>query len=244
MNYKNDGFFRTFFYTAILTASCSFSHAQDDSLSSVPTAAPDLVGQAAQHVALVDDMATEFGPYDLRLTEPLLAAADLQAEAGLFTQALEGYQQALQITRINTGLYSEQQIPLVERIIDCHVSLADWPHVDEQFRYLQLLYSRVYEPGSEGWARGIAQISDWHVLVINHGLATDRQDHLKEAHELLTQRLEFSQTMPGVDERVLEVLRRNVELTTHYMRLAARRSAQEAFDGARLSLVDQVAWTN
>lgn len=243
MNYKNDGFLRTFLYTTILTAACSLAHAQEDGLASASVATPDPLA-AAQRVALVSDMVAEFGAYDLRLTEPLLAAADLQVEAGLYSQALEGYQQALQITRISHGLYSEQQIPLVERIIDCHVSLADWPNVDRQFRYLQWLYSRVYEPGSDGWARGIAQISDWHVLVINHGLATGRQDHLKEAHELLTQRLAFTEKMQGVDERVLEVLRRNVDLTSYYMRQAVRRSAQEAFDEARLSLVDQVAWTN
>lgn len=243
MNYKNHGVLRTFFYTAILTVSCSFASAQESSLSSAVDPVPELLAQASRHVMQYESMAAEFGPYDLRVTEPLVAAADLHVEAGNYLDALQAYQQALQITRISTGLYSAAQIPLVEKIIDCNASTDNWPAVDAQFRYLQLLYSRVYEPGSEGWARGIAQVSDWHVLVINHGLATNNSDHLHEAHELLTQRLQLAEASGNASDEVLAVLRQNVHLTTQYLRLAQRRSAEDAFGGGRLSLVDQVAWT-
>jgi hypothetical protein len=242
MKNKNHGITRTFFYTAILTISCSCAFAQDGSLPSVSDSAPDLLAQASRYALQYESMASEFGPYDLRVTEPLMAAADLQVEAGNYLDALLGYQQALQVTRISTGLYSEEQIPLVEKIIDCNVATGDWPSVDEQFRYLELLYSRVYEQGSEGWARGIAQLSDWHVLVINHGLETNNSDHLREAHGLLRQRLQLAEQSADTDAKVLEVLRHNVKVTTHYLRMAERQSAESAFDGVRLSLVEQVAW--
>lgn len=244
MNYKNHGVLRTFFYTAILTVSCSLASAQDSNLSSAIDPVPELLAQASLHAQHYERLSAEFGPYDLRVTEPLVAAADLQVEAGNYLDALQGYQQALHITRISTGLYSEEQIPLVEKIIDCNASTSNWPAVDEQFRYLQLLYSRLYEPGSDGWARGIAQVSDWHVIVINHGLKTNNSDHLREAHELLVQRLQLAEADGNASAQVLEVLRQNVDLTTHYLRMAQRRSAEEAFDGSRLSLVDQVAWTH
>jgi hypothetical protein len=208
----------------------------------VSDSAPDFLAQASRYALQYESMASEFGPYDLRVTEPLMAAADLQVEAGNYLDALLGYQQALQVTRISTGLYSEEQIPLVEKIIDCNVATGDWPSVDEQFRYLELLYSRVYEQGSEGWARGIAQLSDWHVLVINHGLETNNSDHLREAHGLLRQRLQLAEQSADTDAKVLEVLRHNVKVTTHYLRMAERQSAESAFDGVRLSLVEQVAW--
>jgi tetratricopeptide (TPR) repeat protein len=243
MKNKNHGITRTFFYTAILTVSCSFACAQESSFPSVTDAAPDLQAQASRYALQYESMASEFGPYDLRVTEPLVAAADLQAEAGNYLDALQGYEQALQVTRISTGLFSEEQIPLVEKIIDCNVSTGDWPRVDEQFRYLELLYSRVYEQGSEGWARGIAQLSDWHVLVINHGLETNNSDHLREAHSLLKQRLRLAENSADTDEKVLEVLRHNVDLTTHYLRMAERHSAEQAFDNARLSLVENTGWT-
>jgi len=244
MKNKNHGVLRTFFYTAILTVSCSFASAQGSSHSSASEPVPQLMAQASRYAQQYESLAAEFGPYDLRVTEPLVAAADLQVEAGNYLDALQGYEHALHITRISTGLFSEEQIPLVEKIIDCNVSTANWPGVDEQFRYLQLLYSRVYEQGSEEWARGIAQLSDWHVLVINHGLETNSSDHLREAHGLLKTRLELAEQAAGTDETVLEVLRQNVRLTTHYLRMVERQSAQEALGGARLSLMDQVALTH
>ena len=244
MKNKNHGITRTFFYTAILTISCSCAFAQDGSLPSVSDAAPDLLGQASRYALQYERMASEFGPYDLRVTEPLVAAADLHAEAGNYLDALTGYEQALQVTRISTGLFSEEQIPLVEKIIDCNVASADWPRVDERFRYLELLYSRVYEQGSEGWARGIAQLSDWHVLVINRGLETNNSDHLREAHGLLRQLLQLAEQSASTDKEVLQVLRHNVELTTRYLRMAQRHSAEQAFDEATLRMVEHVAWAN
>lgn len=242
MNKNNLGVLRTFFYTAILTASCSLASAQGSNLSSASAPAPESLSQTSRYGLQYESLAAEFGPYDLRITEPLVAAADLQVEAGNYLDALLGYEQALHITRISTGLYSAEQIPLVEKIIDCNVSTENWPRVDEQFRYLQLLYSRVYEPGTEGWARGIAQLSDWHVLVINHGLPTKSSDHLREAHDLLTQRLSLEEKSPAADATVLEVLRYNVDVTQHYLRMAERRSAHGAFDSSKGSLQDQIAW--
>lgn len=242
MNYKNHGVLRTFFYTAILAVSCSFASAQERSLSSAIDPEPQLLAQASRYAQQYESMAAEFGPYDLRVTEPLVAAADLHVEVGNYMDALQSYQQALHITRISTGLFSEEQIPLVEKIIDCNTATENWPAVDEQFRYLQLLYSRVYEPGSEGWARGIAQVSDWHVIVLNHGLKTNSEDHLREAHELLRLRLQLAEASENASEEVLGVLRQNLQLTTHYLRLAQRQSAEEAFAGSKLSLAGQVAW--
>jgi len=242
MKNNKHGVLRTFFYTAILTVSCSFATAQGSSLTSASDTAPELLAQASRYALQYESMAAEFGPYDLRVTEPLVAAADLHVAAGNYLDALLGYQHALHITRISTGLFSAEQIPLVEKIIDCNVSTANWPDVDEQFRYLQLLYSRIYEPGSDEWARGLGQVSDWHVLVINHGLETNNPNHVREANDLLKTRLRMAEQTAGTDEEVLAVLRQNVRLTTHYLRMAERRSAEEAFDGARLSLAEQIAW--
>jgi len=245
MKNKNHGVLRSFFYTAILTVSCSFASAQESSLSSASDPVPELLAQASRYALQYESMAAEFGPYDLRVTEPLLAAADLHVEAGNYLDALQGYEHALHITRISTGLFSEEQIPLVEKIIDCNVTTSNWPVVDEQFRYLQLLYSRVYEQGTEEWARGLAVVSDWHVLVINHGLATNSSDHLREAHRLLKTRLELAEQTAGTEEEeVLAVLRQNVRLTTHYLRMVERQSATEAHGVERLSLMDQVALTH
>jgi hypothetical protein len=122
------------------------------------------------------------------------------------------------VTRITQGLYSEEQIEIVERLIDCNVAIENWESVDENFRYLHLLYSRLYERGSEQWYLGIVQVSDWHIIAINNALAEDLTDHLREANKLFQLRLTMAEASGSVDDKMLEVLRHNVQTTALHLR--------------------------
>src|SRR5690606_38217336 len=93
-----------------------------------------------------------YGPYDIRLAEPLQAAAAALEQSADPLQASQLYERALHVTRINDGLYSESQIAIVEKLIDCFALLEDWPQVDRNFRYLHLLYTKLYEKDKIGRA--------------------------------------------------------------------------------------------
>jgi len=60
-------------------------------------------------------MQGELGVYDAALIEAYSDFAGFYMELEDYSNVVRFYNQALQIARINTGLYSEQQLPSLKR---------------------------------------------------------------------------------------------------------------------------------
>jgi hypothetical protein len=239
LNMKNNNYASmcTFLVTGLFVCTCAVAQAQapaDESSqfsSSTPSAGlestrfdtenPQQVDATPQGVAqyalLVKTLESDFGPFDARLSEPLLSTGDMLAERGDFNGAVSYTERALHIVRINQGLYSEPQIPIVERLIEFNVAVENWEAVDENFRYLEFLYSRLFDVGSLKWDYGIAQVADWHVIAINNRLGDDLENHLRAANKLFKLRLVYAEQDENVDQRVIDVLRHNVEYTAIHL---------------------------
>lgn len=236
MNNNNYESMRAFLVSGLLVCSCAVAQVQADEANQFTSSAPraslektlfdtaslaeitSLEGSEANFADLVESIETEFGPFDARLSEPLLSAGDLLAERGDYLGAINYLERALYIMRINQGLYSEPQIAIVERLIDSNVALENWDAVDQNYRHLQFLYNRLFDRGSLQWDRGISQVADWHVIAINNSLGGGIKEHLQEANKLFKLRLEFAEEDPNVDQNVLAVLRHNIEFTSYHMR--------------------------
>jgi len=185
-----------------------------------------------------------YGPYDIRLAEPLQAAAAALEQSADPLQASQLYERALHVTRINDGLYSESQIAIVEKLIDCFALLEDWPQVDRNFRYLHLLYTRLYEPDTVELDRALAQIADWHVIAINHNVGGEIQEHLREAGKLFRQRLAFADAYGKTDAHDVELLRRNLEVTQYNLRTMSSGVSAAMFSQLGARARDQLAQTD
>ena len=64
--------------------------------------------------------------------------------AGMHADALEMLGQALQINRVNNGLFHDSQIPLVESRIKSLLALGEHGEVNQQLEYLVYLYQKLY----------------------------------------------------------------------------------------------------
>jgi len=199
---------------------------------------------ASSYLDQVSQFEVAYGPYDRRLAEPLQAAAVALEKAADPVQASQLYERALHVMRINDGLYSESQIAIVEKLIDCFVLLEDWAQVDRSFRYLHLLYTRLYESGSVELDRGLAQIADWHVIAINHDIGSDMQDHLREAGKLFRQRLTLAEKYGHTAADDVELLRRNLEVTQYNLRMMNSGVSAAMFSQLGARARDQLAQTD
>lgn len=237
MNNNNYESMRAFIVTGLLVCTCAVAQAQtqiDEAqqfTSSASSASLELSLVASdnpadsntaelavsQYALLIEQLETEFGPFDSRLSEPLLSAGDMLAENSDYHGAVSILERALYIMRINQGLYSEPQIAIVERLIEFNVAVEDWDAVDENFHYLEFLYTRLYEIGGLKWDYGIAQVADWHVVAINNNLGNDREEHLREANKLFKLRLTYAEQDESVDQHVIDVLRHNVQYTAYHL---------------------------
>ena len=78
----------------------------------------------------------EQGPYAPSLAEPLMDMGRYLQESGDPAQARLLYQRALHVLRVNDGLYSERQMPLLHSLFAAHRSLGDWRALDGGYDYL------------------------------------------------------------------------------------------------------------
>jgi hypothetical protein len=85
----------------------------------------------------------EAGPYADALAEPLAALARGHRQDGDYEQALATYRRALHIVRVNDGLYSERQIPLLREMLITYRESGDLEGLDQRYEY----FFRVYGMG-------------------------------------------------------------------------------------------------
>ncbi|EGG29579.1 hypothetical protein IMCC3088_1621 [Aequoribacter fuscus] len=89
------------------------------------------------------------GAYALGLSEELLGFGLALQRSGRQTQAVEIFQRGTHITRINQGLYSEQQIPFLKGSINSLAVLQDIRAADDQQDYLIRVQQRALPAGPE-----------------------------------------------------------------------------------------------
>src|SRR5690606_30797865 len=70
------------------------------------------------------------GAWSVELAEELEALGSLLYEQGEFEESIEVLERAVHVNRVNYGLYSPQQIPLVQRQIAGHIALNQWQEAD------------------------------------------------------------------------------------------------------------------
>jgi hypothetical protein len=109
-----------------------------DEVPVVPVVKSPQLGQAAVVAAQRERLLLleqEQGPYAPSLAEPLMDMGRYLQEHGDSAQARLLYQRALHVLRINEGLYSENQMPLLRSMFAVHRSLGDWQALDGRYDY-------------------------------------------------------------------------------------------------------------
>ena len=110
--------------------------------------------------AAITDLESEYGAYSPVLPERLLSLGlALQAE-GRHAEAAAVFKRGTHLARVSTGLYSTDQLPLLESEIISLQALGDYRAVDERQRYLERVQSKA-DLTPEQRVRGLLQQGDW-----------------------------------------------------------------------------------
>ena len=131
-----------------------------DTGPSLNTGVPDLIFQqqnepelvapnAASYQFYITDLESRHGPYASGLAEQLLGLGVAYQSQGLHSQAVDIFKRGVHISRINSGLYNADQIPLLQRLINSLVAAGDYDTADERQYYLY----RVHASGTPSCAR-------------------------------------------------------------------------------------------
>lgn len=131
---------------------------------------------------------SEHGAYSPALPEQLLSLGLALQEADRHREAAIALRRGAHLARINDGLYSGAQLPLLEAEIRSLLALADYPAADERQTWLHRVQQRSLDPGFPR-ARALVQHADWQRQAYLHAIDEEPAHRLLEMWELNRQAL-------------------------------------------------------
>ncbi|MBO6659000.1 MAG: hypothetical protein JJ934_19060 [Pseudomonadales bacterium] len=125
--------------------------------------------QAAREAAIID-LQSNLGVYSPELQEAYSDFGAFYREIEDYESAVEMYSEALQVARINTGLQSEQQLPIIEELVVTNTRQKDWQAVDDLKHLNYQIVRRLYEPDDESYLEAMQAFGSWKLRVIRENI--------------------------------------------------------------------------
>ena len=130
---------------------------------------PELARRIGEYDASLQAMETENGIWAASLIEPLTARGNLQQLLGDHAAAVRTFDHAMHVNRINNGLHSTRQIPIVEELIESYLAMEDWSNADLYYNYLFYVQQKAYGTDDPRMIPVLAQLGRWHLQAFNIG---------------------------------------------------------------------------
>jgi len=139
-------------------------------------------GSDAVLVRRITDSEHSTGPFTPGLVDPLISLGSLYQAQGDYDEALQAYQRALHVIRVNDGLISEYQIPALRRLMALYRDLGDYARLHEAYAYLFRLRTRAGPPYSAGALSDSLEYFQWQRQTYAASGSARRDSHLLQAY--------------------------------------------------------------
>ena len=113
---------------------------------------------------------TAGGAWSADLVEQLSAIGSVQQSQGDYSSALRSFHRAMHVSRVNAGLNTVDQIPIVQNMIASHLALEQWSEVDLYQNYLFYIQQRAYGSNDARIIPMLQQLGEWNMQAFELGL--------------------------------------------------------------------------
>ena len=165
----------------------------------------------------IEDMEAEQGAYGAGIDEQLLGLGAALQRAGAHEEAISQFRRAMLINRVNEGLYSLNQVPMIERMIDSQIALNEWEDANDNQEYLFWLHVKNYGEKDPRMLPIINQLSSWHLQAYIDEKGATLFEHLISATNLYALAVDIiSHNFGANDLRLVDALR-GLKATNYYL---------------------------
>lgn len=156
----------------------------------------------------------ELGNTNPRLTEPLTQLATQYRSLGRFADAHRAIDRATQIVRINEGLYTRAQLPLVQMKVANYADSNDWNKAREQLEHLFWLHRSKSRYIDGQLVNDLMRLNELHLRGISEDTSEYQTFHFRQAATASWLALGAGEQLWGsADPRLIPVL---YTLIKHY----------------------------
>ncbi len=172
------------------------------------------------------ELRDQLGLYHPALAEAYGELGGLQLELEDFEQSLATYQDALEVARINNGLYSEAQLRIIDGMIAANEGLAAWEAVEDLHEFRYHMAGRLWELADSRHLAAVAVWGGWKTRAIRDGLlgggAWGVRSAIDDAGSVYRRAIAaLEQEPPGRPLELATLIRGKAELDVHMLRAVA-----------------------
>ncbi|MDT8319391.1 MAG: energy transducer TonB [Xanthomonadales bacterium] len=147
------------------------------------------------------------GAYDPDLAETLLGLGLARMAQHDYPGAEAALQRALHTTRVNYGLYSAEQVPILERLVEINTTTRDYQELNSNYHLLFWLSTRIYGADDPRVLPEIDRMGRWHLAAYAAEADGAPMSHLFAADELYGRAVQITEKNYGPnDPRMINAL--------------------------------------
>lgn len=168
---------------------------------------PGVIDDLALARALLSEQQDRFGAMDSRLIEPLEQLADRLMAANRFDEAHGMLDRAMQIARIEGGLYTELQRPLLEKKIENFANRGDWEGARESMDHLLWLYTHKSQFINRALIDDLMELSRVHLRALAEDDPLFQGYHFRTSEQIKWLAIGVAEALWGeTDERIAPII--------------------------------------
>ena len=157
------------------------------------------------------------GAYDPALSQHLLGLGISYQGEGKHAEAAEVLNRAAHITRVNEGLYSTADLPILELLIESYAALGEWEEVGNRYHQMFQIHHRNYGDNDPRLLPVLDKLSAWHMRAYLQDLGEQPLNHLMTARNLNDSSTTIMRSSyPANDPRIADKLRQRA-LVDYYL---------------------------
>ncbi|MBM89215.1 MAG: hypothetical protein CMQ41_12640 [Gammaproteobacteria bacterium] len=196
----------------------------------------------------IRNIQNDIGIFDQSLIEAYRDMARFYTELEDYENATQFYIEALQIARINTGLYSYEQISILDSLIASNISADKWQEADNFHELSYLINSRLYADANLKYLQAAETYGAWKLRLVRENLLEqsgfsllNTAEELSQFYERAIERLEFSSEVKA--EHLLKIIygKSQVDLT---LARSVAATPYTAFEGTERPYINQTRCQN
>jgi len=164
----------------------------------------------------IEKIEVQAGVYDSKLIQELLSLGSAYQTQDRHDDAVKTLERSLHLSRINEGLYSQSQIPILEKIIQSLKQLEKWKLVSNRYFYQYWLYSVNFDQNDIEMLDIDFKLANWYLKSYSLNVAANPAQSLLNSIKLFEQAAQIISIQYGeADIRLIEAL--NGLMIANYM---------------------------
>lgn len=196
----------------------------------------------------LQELLEERGSYDQSLVEAYRDLAAFYAVHEDFDDAVDLYTQALMLIRVNDGLNSAAQIPVIDALIASNMARHSWQDVDDKQHLKFYLQQRTLNPADGAYIDAVTEFGDWKLRLIRENLLDQNYRSLGREAESLSDFYDaalasIDATGQSTDPRLMTLLR-GKSVTDMELARSLAETPYQYFPGTVSQYVNQTICSN